>query len=448
MTTHIKSNIKNNIKSNIKSNNANKSINKLVSIQEPKSSAGLDSPAVKKNQPCFEHALFDLPFRSYFLLAPAFAIMSLGLWLAFLNGLFNFNVNGLTPIIWHTHEMIFAFGATIAIAFILTAAQTWTGQRSLHGKPLVLLIILWLASRLAVFINSELSIYLALFLQTLWWLVSLFIYTKLVASSKNSRNYLFVPMIALMAVFNFIIPFADLYGNSALALHLSRSMVLVIVLLMTIVGGRVIPFFTVRGANTKAILTPTWLNTLLMSATILSLVNFTFDYFVNLPIKPAVFMIAASILHFIRLLHWRSFKTISVPLLWSLHSAYLFIPLGLLMLGLSYYQLGIGFSNSLHLITIGAISLMILSMMSRVSLGHTGRELIIKKCISLAFILILLAVFIRSFLPYLVTTTAPILQSFIANPVITSWNISAGLWVTALLLFIVVYFPILTSAKK
>lgn len=432
--------------------------NKLLNIQESVNNAEFNQVNVSKYERICQHPIFDLPFRSYFLLAPAFAIISLGLWLASLNGAYNFNTRGLTPSIWHIHEMIFAFGTTVAIAFILTAAQTWTGQRSLHGKALVLLILLWLATRITFFINSEISIYVGIFLQTTWWLVVINLYARLVFKANNRRNYVFIPMMVLMATLNISILVTDISGNTGLALHLSRSMILVLVLLMAIVGGRVIPFFTVKGAHTNAINTPKWLSSLLTLVSIIGLIIFILGYFVNLPIKPAVFIIAASILHCVRLLHWRTLQTLSVPLLWSLHIAYAFIPLGLLTLGLSYYQIGITFSDSIHLITIGAISLMILSMMSRVSLGHTGRSLVVNNMISLAFILMLIAALIRSFLPYVFTylstemlpvlSTLSLTNNVIANPITVSWNVSAALWMSAMLIFLITYWPILTTTKK
>ena len=421
--------------------------NNLIKIHEPTT-----QPENKNIQPetpsLFDHVIFDLPFRAFFLLAPAFAIISLSIWLAFLNGWFNFNAAGLTPIIWHVHEMTFGFAATIAVAFILTAVQTWTGKRSLHGRSLALLIFLWITVRALLLLNSEYSLYIATVLQALWWLAVLFIYARLVISARNRRNYLFIPILFLMAIMNGFILFSDLSGNTNIALHLSRSMILVFVLLMSLVGGRVIPFFTVRGAHTKVITTPTWVPFLLVIVSILGLVIFILSELVNLPLNPAIFMIAASFLHFIRLIYWRSLKTLFVPLLWSLHLSYLFISLGMLMLGLSYYQIGIGFSNALHIITIGAISLMILSMINRVSLGHTNRELKVNKLIIFSFYIMVIAAFIRSFFPYFSNALLPILLPNISISIPFAWNLSGFLWLSSLCIFLKTYWPILTSAKQ
>jgi uncharacterized protein involved in response to NO len=156
-------------------------------------------------------------------------------------------------------------------------------------------------------------------------------------------------------------------------------------------------------------------------------------------------MILASTLHLIRLLHWRPLQTLSVPLLWSLHLSYLFISLGLFMLGLSYYNIGISFSDALHLLTIGAMSLMILAMMSRVSLGHTNRALKVKNIVAFSFIIMLIAALIRSFMHYFPTE---LFQAIHVNPTLFSWSLSAVLWIFAMFIFLKTYTPILTTAKK
>jgi len=252
-------------------------------------------------------------------------------------------------------------------------------------------------------------------------------------------------MLFLMALMNTLVLVTDISGSTDIALHLSRSMILVFVLLMSLIGGRVIPFFTVRGANTEAITTPNWLNFSLIIVSLFSIVVFILSGFFDLSVMPAIFIITASILHFIRLLHWRPLKTLSVPLLWSLHISYLFIALGLLMLGLSYYNIGISFSDALHLLTIGAMSLMILAMMSRVSLGHTNRALKVKNIIAFSFLIMLVAALTRGFMPYFPTE---LFQAVHVNPTLFAWSLSAALWVIAMLIFLKVYWPILTTEKQ
>jgi len=237
-----------------------------------------------------------------------------------------------------------------------------------------------------------------------------------------------------MAMTNIGILIADIQGNIGLAQHFAKSVVLLFTLLMAIVGGRVIPFFTVNGAKTAAIHNHPLIERLLLPIAILGIIVFLAGYFVTLPFTPATLMILSSLLHFARLSRWRSLSTLRVTLLWSLHLAYFFMSLGLFLLGLSYFDLGITFSSALHLITVGAIGLMILSMMSRVSLGHTGRLLQPNKMVSVALIAMSLAALARTFLPLF---ELPLL----------AWQLSTVLWCFACTIFIKIYWPILTTAK-
>jgi len=385
------------------------------------------------------HDVFDLAFRPFFILGSLASLLSMIIWALQLNSIISLNNSGLTPSIWHIHEMIFGFAATIAVGFILTAGKTWTKQPSISGKKLCLLTFVWLAVRVAIYINTNSSIVFALFLQTSWWLVAILTFSKMVLRSKNTRNYLFVPLLSVMMIMNIAIILCDMLNFTGLAMHLSRASILLFTILMSIIGGRVIPFFTQNGAKTQKINTPTWIEKLILPVAITGVVIFVLGYFFNLPFTPAPIMMLAGLLHLIRLSFWRSIKTRNVPLLWSLHISYLFMSLGLILLGLSYFDLSsiniiIPFSNALHVITIGAIGLMIFAMMSRVSLGHTGRPLILNKALGLAFILLISSTFIRVILP-------------LFNFFQLAWSLSALLWVSSSLIFIFVYSPILFAKR-
>lgn len=387
----------------------------------------------------FKHDFFDLAFRPFFILGPLASVISMFIWSLQLNSLFELNNSGLSPTIWHIHEMIFGFAATVAVGFILTAGKTWTKQASITGKYLCLLTVIWLIVRLSIYINSSLSIRVALFFQIAWWLIVISCFFKMVYHAKNTRNYLFVPLLNAMMLMNISIILADLLTNTGLAMHLSRASILLFTILMSIIGGRVIPFFTQNGAKTDPITTPLWIEKLILPVGITGISVFILGYFLELPFTPAAIMILAGFLHVLRLCFWKTIQTLRVPLLWSLHVSYLFMGLGLILLGLSYFDLSvinisIPFSNALHMITIGAIGLMIFAMMSRVSLGHTGRALVLNKALVFAFILIILTVFIRVLLP-------------LFNFSQLAWDLSSLLWVCSSLIFIFVYSPILFAKR-
>jgi len=382
----------------------------------------------------FKLPIFDLLFRSYFVLAMLGSLIALMLWLAHLMGYYSLTGSGLTPLVWHTHEMLFGFAATVAVGFVLTAAQTWTGAASIRGKKVFYLVVLWCLVRVLLWRNSELTVQIAIYGQALWWFSIITVFGKLVVGNNNRRNYLFIPLLSAMAIINIIILVADLKGNSELSIHLAKSVVLLFTVLMAIVGGRVIPFFTVNGAKTQAINNHALIELLLLPTAVISILVFILGHFIELPFTPAILMMLVSGLHFIRLGRWRSINTLAVPLLWSLHLAYFFMALGLFLLGLSYFQLGLTFSSALHLITIGAIGLMILSMMSRVSLGHTGRLLQPSKSIRFAFGLMVFAAIVRALLP-------------LFNLPVLAWQLSTLLWCFAGGIFIRIYWPILSAEK-
>ena len=393
-----------------------------------------------------QHPVLDLPFRSYFLLAVFCSISALALWTAYFNGYFSFAGSAISPLTWHIHEMIFGFAATVAVGFILTAAQTWTGQPSIKGLPVLAFIIIWLLVRVALLINSPSAFMVAVTLQTLWWLGSILMFSRLVLKSKNRRNYLFIPLLSTLMLLNIALLSLDYYGFADLARHIARTCVLMFCLLMGILGGRVIPFFTVSGAKVSAITTPSWLTPVLISVSILGILVFFSTAFIELAFTPATLMIAAGLLHLIRLSYWRTLVTIKLPLLWSLHCSYFALAIGLILVGLSYLPVGlpndllfsVSFGDALHLITIAAMGLMIFAMMSRVSLGHTGRALTPSKLVPWIFYLIVISSLARTFLP------AIPLQS---NHMLLSWNISALTWFIAAALFIKIYWPVLTSKK-
>ena len=380
-----------------------------------------------------QHPLFDLAFRPFFMGGAAVALFSMAAWLLLLNGQLNLSLT-LSPNIWHAHEMLFGFTAAIAVGFILTAVQTWTGQRSIHGKALILLCLYWLLARIFLISNFPGSLVLAIALQGLWWLAAISAFWRIVAGADNKRNYLFIPLLCTLAALNLSVLIAAATENTAMALHLARTSILQYGLLISVVGGRVIPFFTERGANTKIPSTPK-LNKLLPIVSLMGILAFFSSYWLPLALTPAIIMMATGALHLCRLSHWKPLSTLRIPLLWSLHLSYAALSIGLLTLGASYLSSAIRFGDSLHIITIGAIGLMIVAMMSRVSLGHTGRTLTTTHSINLAFALLAIATLVRFIFAFF-------------NQHLIAWNISGSLWMLAFALFLWRYIPILFSSRQ
>ncbi len=379
--------------------------------------------------------LWELAFRPWFLAATLSSVLSITAWLLFLHGqLPSLATTGLSPVVWHIHEMLFGFAATIAVGFLLTAAQTWTNRRSINGLPLIALTLIWLAVRGLLWSNDPTLQLAAVTLQASWWLISIGYLANMVIKAKSNRNYQFIPLLTAMMSFNIGFLLADINGYTELAMHLSRCAILLFCLLVGIIGGRVIPFFTGRGAENAKVKSTPQLDKWLPWVSLLGLAVFFSGYFIELPFTPATLLILAGAMHLLRLLNWNSLATLKVPLLWSLHGSYLALALGLIALGASYHIDALRFADALHLITVGTLGAMILAMIARVSLGHTGRPLKPHFSINIAFILILAGALARVTLP-------------LAQQPILAWDISATCWVVAFSLFIWHYSLILMRPR-
>ncbi len=382
-----------------------------------------------------DNPIWDLAFRPFFLLASISSIISLAIWIAMLNGVVvRVGFSGLPINLWHAHEMTFGFGGAVAIGFLLTAVQTWTGNRSAHGSHLMLLTVFWIAARIAFLIMPESLVWISIVLQITWWCLSIITLAKLIISTNNKRNFVILPLISAIAMINFFVLWFTANHNVLLATQLSHATILLFCVLISLIGGRVIPFFTQRKIESITVKKTPILDKVIPLLTLVNIGVFLSPVSKTQIAVPAALLIIVGLLHLVRLYFWQSLKTVKIPLLWSLHLSYKFLGLGLITLGLSYITNSIRFNDALHLITIGTIGAMILSMMSRVSLGHTGRSMAVNFTMTLAFILIFASAIVRFLLP-------------IFNEFIISWNLSAGLWILAFTIFIIKYTTILIHPK-
>ncbi|MBU1311145.1 MAG: NnrS family protein [Gammaproteobacteria bacterium] len=377
--------------------------------------------------------VFALAFRPFFLAGASWAILAISLWAIWFSGLVSFTFAFPTAL-WHAHEMLFGFGAVVAVGFLLTAAQNWTGRPGLSGTPLMLLSMLWLTARFSLLFSKH-APFLWLFMaaQILWWIGAIYSLAKVLLQSRSSNNYLFVPLLSAMALLNTGFVYAISVQEFTAASHLSHAMILMFCMLMSILGGRVIPFFTARALGLVQIKTPL-LDRLLLPLSIVGTAMFIAGFFIHLPLKAGWIMLLLGFMHLLRMAFWTTGKIWAVPLLWSLQLAYLALALGLIFLGVSDLTQWLPFKDALHLLSISAMAGMILAMMSRVSLGHTGRLLQVSKPLSVAFVLLLLAGPVR------------MLATLSGFPLLL-WQASAVLWLCAFVIFLWFYLPVLTQPR-
>ena len=376
--------------------------------------------------------LFRLGFRPFFLLGALFSCLAMLGWLGQLNNWFVLPGIG-NPIWWHAHEMLFGFGAAIVAGFLLTAVQNWTAHPGVRSWPLALIVGLWVLPRcLLPWLGEDNLILMALDLA--WLPLCAWFLAKPVIMTRQWRNLFFVPLLLILTLLNGA---TWLWRDDWSAVeHLLITTVLLFTTLIAVMGGRVIPVFTARGTGQEKAPPSPWLERgALASLWLILLLWLLPDSWTNSLYMVPLYIVAAG-LHLGRQLRWRPGTTLAQPLLWSLHLAYLFIPLGLLALAAHAAGLPLSLSLASHLLSAGCMGTMILGMIARVSLGHSGRALHVGRRITLAFALVILSAFMRVLLPLYWPSLA-----------LTGWNLSGWSWIAAYGLFVWVYTPILTRPR-
>lgn len=379
--------------------------------------------------------LLRLGFRPFFLFGSLFAFIAMLIWLLTLTGSMTFSpVNGM--LWWHSHEMLFGFVPAIVVGFLLTAVQTWTNIPGVKGAKLLLLIVVWLIPRVLLLANPTIDFAIMMISDLLFLpLTALFLGIPLVRI-RQYRNLIFIPVLLLMATAN-LLTYLPHYGYSAqLAVQGSHSMVLLVTFLVAFLGGRVIPMFTANGTNTAKVSPIKWLEISSLFSLFLIFVLMISGSTQNTWLL-GILCFSSAFLHLIRQLRWRPWVTLKVPLVWSLHFAMMFTPIGLTLMGIYFTFHIISLSTALHSLTVGVIGGMIIAMTSRVSLGHTGRALKVGRIMQLAFIAIIISALSRSLLIAIWPEHSLLL-----------WKVSGGLWCVTFAAFVAIYLPFLSTPRR
>lgn len=368
--------------------------------------------------------LWRLAFRPFFLFGAAFSLLAMLVWGAFWHGFSLLEPHG-GMFWWHQHEMLFGFVAAIVVGFLLTAVNNWTGQPGLRGVPLLALAGLWLLGRLLMALPPGLPPWALMLVDVAFLPLAVVALVWPVIRVRQWRNLIFVPVLALLALSNALMHYALILGDALLLRGSVHLAVLLIVMLMIVLGGRVIPFFTSRRLQRPAASRPAWLEVLALgSAAAMVLAQLAGLAGMPLPASGwAVLAFTAGLGNALRLLRWRGWLSWREPLLWGLHASYAFICIGLIMWGLA--ALGVvAISLAVHALTIGGMATMILAMISRVSLGHTGRPIVTLPGIGVALALLVLAALLRALLP----TVWPQASHWALSLAIVFWCLAFGLY--------------------
>jgi uncharacterized protein involved in response to NO len=380
--------------------------------------------------------LFAYAFRPFFLLAAIYALVLIGGWMGV--WFFGWPLAGeLPPMAWHAHEMLYGLVSAAIAGFLLTAMCNWTGAAPLAGRALAALVGLWLAGRLAMWTSAWLPAELIMAVDLAFLLVLAVYAGQVIIRSGNRRNLILVAVLAVLLVGNLITHLGLWWLGPDWIRRGELTGLFLIVLLMVIIGGRITPAFTrnwlVRhGRSPQVVHSWPWLEKLALGSAVLLVAA----VIVGLPVGVvAALALLAGLVHGLRLIGWSGWRGWSDPLIWILHLGYAWVVVGLLLKGHTLFNPTLPDSVWLHALGVGAMGTLILGVMTRVSLGHTGRALILPAGAWLIYLAISLSALVR------VLASAGLFEG--RWPL---WLAALG-WVVAFALFLYHYTAILVSPR-
>lgn len=380
-------------------------------------------------------AVLDYAFRPMFLAAGSWAVIALALWLVMFFGYMRLPTR-FDPLAWHVHEMLFGFVMAAVAGFLLTAIPNWTGRLPVRGNRLAVLAGLWLLGRLACLISADLPAWLAVLADLAFPTALLAVAAREIIAGRNWRN---LPMTAPLALFIIadLLMHLESLGFAVPAGLGWRLAVGAPIVLISVIGGRIIPSFTrnwlFKRKSPRLPSPQDMLDTAAVALLAAALILWAFlpDHRVT-----GALLIAAALVNAVRLGRWAGIASWPEPLLFILHIGYGWVAVGTALLGLSIFNIGVPVASAIHALTAGATAVMILAVMPRVTLGHTGRDLIANRATVAVFVLINAAAIIR---------------------VCASWHtefmtilllVAGACWIAAFGLFELIYGPMLLTRRS
>ena len=379
------------------------------------------------------YALFNLGFRVFFLGAGIFSLVSISLWAAVYVFQLPLSMQAVNSSQWHAHEMIYGYSIAVIAGFLLTAVKNWTGIQTLHGKPLLLLFCLWVAARL-LFLPGTAYIIIAGVLDILFSLLLLLAISYPIIKVKQWTQLSILVMLMLLIsgnIFFYLGALTMLETGTFLGIYGGLYLVIGLILIM---GRRVIPFFIENGVGYR----PKLFNAKWNDIAIIVLFS-TFmvsELLLNAQLVSAYLALSLFVLNAIRLIGWHTPGIWRKSLLWSLYLAFWFIDSGFLLFACVHF-FGVPKFIAIHAFTVGGIGVLTMSMMARVALGHTGRD-ISKPPLAVGYALgiLVLGAVVRVAVP-LISTQHTIIWT----------GLSQILWIVAFLIFTITYFPLLSKPR-
>ena len=378
--------------------------------------------------------ILELAFRPFFLCASLWGALALALWIAILMAGVALP-SRFDPLTWHIHEMLFGFALAVIAGFMLTAIPNWTGRPPIRGGRLAWLAILWLLGRIACLMSALIPLRLAAAIDLAFPVALCVVAAREIIAGRNWRNLAIPVPIAVLAAADLLmyLEVAGVAVPTGLGWRLGLAAIIV---LISVMGGRIIPSFTrnwlVKCDATKLPAVHGWIDRFSLGALHAGLIGWAF-FPASFPF--GVLLLVASALNLVRLARWRGFATRAEPLLAILHLGYLWVIVGAALLGGSMLTNAVPEAAAIHALTAGVIGAMVLGVMTRVTLGHTGRALEADRITTLIYVLVNFAALTR------------IVAAFVTGLSDSLLSVSAALWVASFTLFAIWYGPALWSSR-
>lgn len=376
--------------------------------------------------------IFSYGFRPFFLFSGIFAAFAVAIWIPEFYGDIAIRT-AFSPIAWHAHEMLYGYLSAAMVGFLLTAIPNWTGRLPVQGRALAVLVGLWVLGRLVVAVSQLTGWLAAMVFDCSFLLVVFVVIAREIVVGKNLKNLKVAALVAVVLVGNIVFHMeARNYGSIENGMRIGIAGM---ILLVMVIGGRIIPSFTQNWlASQPAGRMPVVFNRFDVAIIAISAIALLCWIIFPDNIGTGEILAVAGVLHFLRLARWAGDRTWSNRLVLILHVAYLFVPIGFWLLAASIL-FGIPRSAAIHAWTIGTMASLTLAVMTRATLGHTGRSLRANFGTQIVYGAIVIAAISRVGASLFTSQSDVLLQ------------LSALVWIVAFATFVIVYGPMLVRPK-
>ncbi len=361
-------------------------------------------------------AFLGLAFRPLYLAGTTWALVAIGIWIyapQWLQG-------PLAGVAWHAHEMLWAFIATIAVGFLMTAGANWTGINPLKGGALAAAALLWLVARLGFLFGGEPGFWIAMAAELAFFLLAAGAMMNAVYRSRNARNYAVPWLLVGLAAADVLYLLAARGGDHALLMQRFNAGLLVMALIALLIARRVIPFFAMRAVSGLQLPMQTRSGQVQLAAGAAAVVFLLAGW----PWPTAIALGLAGLISLFQIVVWKPLAVRHNPLLWILYLGYAGLGVGLLITACNAAGAGLPPALPVHVIAMAGFGVLIIGMVTRTALGHLGRPLATDRSMVASYVLVLVAVALRLIAIYPSAFT------------LLAWQLSAAAWITAFALYL------------